>query len=504
VQRSGISLWARAVLAVVLTLGFYALAVTGIWLLARFAVYGFTSGRINYLTILSAFFALSLAWAMVPRIARFEPGGPRLTAATQPRLFAELERIADAVGQPLPAEVYCEWDGNASVSVQGGLLGIGGRRVLTVGLPLLRVMSVAELRAVLAHEFGHFAGGDTALGPLMYRASAAMIRSVESLNSGILSWPFQLYTKLFLRVTQAISRQQEFDADALAAAVTGKEACLAGLGKLDNDVLVADIYWTDEVAHLLEEGHVPPILEGLDRFLESAWIRDRVRETVAELAKAGPSPYDSHPPTPERLRALHALPDTPPLLPPKAGDDAPALSLVDAPESLIHPILCAIGGAEAAAKLQPVTWQAVGESVWLPAQITGLMEAGPQLLAGLTPATLELTPERLEALGKRLAKEAEVETEDPDELRGAAGWFLGTSILLALLDAGHPLHYVIGAPPGILVDGELLAPTYQLREMLDAKRTGQSITTALAGTRAANLDLQAVVERAATARGSRA
>ena len=40
---------------------------------------------------------------------------------------------------------------------------------MLVGLPLLQLVTERGLRAVIAHEYGHYAGGDTRLGPWIYR-----------------------------------------------------------------------------------------------------------------------------------------------------------------------------------------------------------------------------------------------------------------------------------------------------------------------------------------------
>jgi len=69
----------------------------------------------------------------------------------------------------MPAEVYLIAEANAWVIDRGGIMGCGSRRVMGLGLPLLQVLSVYQLRAVLAHEFGHFHGGDTKLGPWVYK-----------------------------------------------------------------------------------------------------------------------------------------------------------------------------------------------------------------------------------------------------------------------------------------------------------------------------------------------
>jgi heat shock protein HtpX len=81
----------------------------------------------------------------------------------------------------MPKEVYLIAEVNAWVAQRGGILGVGSRRVVGLGLPLMRILSVAQLRAVLAHEFGHYYGGDTRLGPLVYSMRSAIGRTFYNL-----------------------------------------------------------------------------------------------------------------------------------------------------------------------------------------------------------------------------------------------------------------------------------------------------------------------------------
>jgi len=106
-----------------------------------------------------------LLWSLVPRPDKFTPPGPALTAQEHPRLFAELEKIALSLREPMPSEVYLIGDVNAWVADRGGILGFGSRRVMGLGLPLMSALTVSQFRAVLAHEFAHYYGGDTSLGP---------------------------------------------------------------------------------------------------------------------------------------------------------------------------------------------------------------------------------------------------------------------------------------------------------------------------------------------------
>jgi heat shock protein HtpX len=103
--------------------------------------------------------------------------------------------LSRATGEAMPKEVYLIADVNAWVAQRGGILGVGSRRVMGLGLPLMRILSLTQLRAVLAHEFGHYYGGDTRLGPLVYNMRSAIGRTVYNLarQNSILYKPFAWY-----------------------------------------------------------------------------------------------------------------------------------------------------------------------------------------------------------------------------------------------------------------------------------------------------------------------
>src|SRR5262249_20799137 len=170
-----------------------------------------------------------MLWSLVPRSDSFKPIGLRLDEAVHPALFAELQTIAGALGEPLPSEGYLVGDPNAWVADRGGRLRFGTRRIMGIGLPLLGALNVSEFRAVLAHEFGHYYGGDTNLGPWLRRTQMAMVLTLQGMESigklrlhalmtalfvavgGIL----QSYWRAFLRAINFMSRKQEYRADEL-------------------------------------------------------------------------------------------------------------------------------------------------------------------------------------------------------------------------------------------------------------------------------------------------
>jgi Zn-dependent protease with chaperone function len=212
-------------------IGFYGLAalVLAVLLYIPYAEYVY----LERVDLRIAFFCLTgagaLGWAVMPRPDPFVAPGPELHASEQPKLFELIESVRAATRQGQPRHVYLVLQVNAWVAQRGGLMGVGSRRVMGLGPPLIQAVTVEQLRAIVAHEFGHYHGGDTMLGPWIYNTRVGITRTVVRLEESVLRHPFVAYGKLFFRITNAVSRRQEFAADALAARVVSAEALIGGL-----------------------------------------------------------------------------------------------------------------------------------------------------------------------------------------------------------------------------------------------------------------------------------
>src|SRR5678815_3212596 len=277
-EVSGMSLATRALIALVFMIGFYALAfgIAGGLLYLPYAELAY-GGRIHFrLALFCVITAGLILYSIVPRRDQFVAPGPLLEPSKQPRLFAHLTKLAGAVGQPLPRETYLVSDVNAWVSQRGGFMGFGSRRVMGLGLPLLQVLTTSQLEAVLAHEFGHYHGGDTRLGPLVYRTRSAIGRTLQSLATdpkegfslmSLIQAPFRWYGTMYLRVTLAISRAQEYAADRLAARVSGSAALIEGLRTVHRVAGASNHYLNNEVLPVIQRGFRPPLVDGFAVFL---------------------------------------------------------------------------------------------------------------------------------------------------------------------------------------------------------------------------------------------
>jgi heat shock protein HtpX len=434
----------RAVLALGLMIGFYALALglaCGLlWIPYAEVTY---TNRIHPKLALGCLVGAALIlWSIMPRPDRFVAPGPALEARKHPKLFAMIRGVASATKQEPPAEVYLVGDMNAWVAHRGGMMGIGARGIMGLGLPLLQTLSVSELRAVLAHEFGHYHGGDTKLGRFVYVTRAAIGRTLENLgrHGSILQLPFLWYGHLFLRVSHAVSRRQELAADQLAADVVGARPLAEGLKKIHVAAPAFGYFWSNEVAPVLHAGFVPPLAAGFQQFVAGE-IGQKAMDAAREHAlKEGEGDVlDTHPPLRERLQALEGC---------RPGDvtgaDPIAITLLADPQALERAVIAPLLQSADGQQLPPIQWSEVGERVYQPMWQKEAVGAA----AHCSPVTVEALgheANRLsETLGAKLLPEWKVTATEVRQLRG--NWALGSALAVALSQAGWTTEAQPGEP----------------------------------------------------------
>ena len=285
----------------------------------------------------------------MPRIDKFEAPGPRLTPANAPQLFTIIEEVARATSQPRPEDVYLLGDVNAFVTQRGGFMGFGSRRVMGVGLPLLKGLSPAELRSVIAHEFGHFVSGDVALGPWIYKTRAAICRALEGQRQR---------PAMAVRLVRADVHAHD-DADFAGAGVCGgchgrarrrrgagdqrlearrvDRACLRQLPEQRGDARAA-------------AGFLPPMGEGFDRYLADPDMAKLFQEYAKHVAGRGGWRIRFTSADAERIAALQRIKQKPSENP----KDAKAVMLKE-PERHIRALMEHMYGKEQVVKLKPIS-----------------------------------------------------------------------------------------------------------------------------------------------------
>ncbi len=183
-----------------------------------------------------------------------------VTEKEEPVLFDYLYKLADEARSPRPHKVFLTDRVNASVSYDLSFLNLlfPSKKNLEIGLGLVNVLSLGEFKAVLAHEYGHFAQRSMLLGRYVYTAQQIAARIVgkrdilDSFLAGIsgfdiriawIGWILQILVWAIRSLIEtcfsvvsiaerALSREMEFQADLVAVSMTGSDALIHALYKL--------------------------------------------------------------------------------------------------------------------------------------------------------------------------------------------------------------------------------------------------------------------------------
>jgi Zn-dependent protease with chaperone function len=139
-------------------------------------------------------------------------------------LHALVEQVADERGVAPPDEIRLH-----AASVAHVYEDHKGRRILVVGGVAVAAFSQDALAGVIAHELGHFAGGDTGLARIALRWHLVMGNlearlaawNISRVNP--LAWMIRGYHFLFNVAWAANKRSQEFAADRHEVELVGKE-----------------------------------------------------------------------------------------------------------------------------------------------------------------------------------------------------------------------------------------------------------------------------------------
>lgn len=272
-------------------------------------------------------FALFLAAFMAKGLVFLKRGQAskdmELKPADQPELFAFLHRLADEAGAPRPKHVYLSPRVNAGVFYDLSLVNLllPSRKNLDIGLPLVNALNLGEFKAVLAHEFGHFAQRTMAVGRWVYVAhqiASQLVARRDALDTilatvsrldlriawvgwllSLIVWAIRSLVDTAFSVValseRALSREMEYQADLVAASLAGSDALVHALHRLG----AADDAWGRTLSFASREfaaGHAVA-----DLFA----VQTRM---LANLRRVSPDPLYAEPPQlPEREREQHRV-----------------------------------------------------------------------------------------------------------------------------------------------------------------------------------------------------
>jgi Zn-dependent protease with chaperone function len=261
-----------------------------------------------------------------------------------PKLFDFIEKVCEETGAPVPKHVFIDYRVNAAAipdttSLFHLFLPTG--KSLLIGLGLLNSVNLTEFKAMLAHEFGHFAQKGMKIGTYVYTVRRILYQVVygeDFFDRFIVAWSgwdpriaFPAYIvrailwllRLVLRgmwfvvayFDLALSRQMEFNADLVAVSVAGSDAPVhllyrcyfadACFNQAVNDLKIAmdhHLYTADLFYHQSAAAHVlrrrkkdprlgePPILP--DDPNETTQVFEEDDDKTAEMWQTHPANFD--------------------------------------------------------------------------------------------------------------------------------------------------------------------------------------------------------------------
>lgn len=311
------SVWWFAVLgyAVVILLALAALGVLVAIGLA-YAARGFRGWM-----VWSGIASLALLWVSARALmTRFEPPeGYRLQPDDAPELFKALERLRRAVKGPPIDVVMIDAAFNASIMQRPRFGLFGHTNYLTIGWPMLCALEPKRLLAVIAHEYGHLRGEHGKFSAWVYRTRTAwwrMYTTYEDDDSPV-SWLlrrfFVWYIPRFNARTFALARQDEYEADRIAARICSAEV----VGQAWNEIEIKSRWYDAEYwrrvwrrAAKQEQPEPMPHAEMVQCLLEpppEPFAREALRQAMQQL----PSYDDTHPVPKDRLAALGVRAEVP-------------------------------------------------------------------------------------------------------------------------------------------------------------------------------------------------
>jgi len=255
-----------------------------------------------------------------------QSGGNRefqITREEQPRLFEFLDRLAEETKAPRPHKVFLSGGVNACVFYNLSIWNFffSGKKNLEIGLGLVNSLTLSEFKAVLAHEFGHFAQSTMTVGRWVYIAQQVATQLIyhrdwfDSFLSGIsridlriawIGWVLRIIVwairsvldtllSIVMLAHRALSREMEFQADLVAVKNTGSDPLVHALHRLSS----ADSAWSEIGDFVESEAKRGFAVE--DLFTIQSRILEQNRRILDDAE------YGEVPPIPEKNSASHRV-----------------------------------------------------------------------------------------------------------------------------------------------------------------------------------------------------
>lgn len=228
-------------------------------------------GKFGILLLIGVLIAVAGLWAFVVALGVYlikplfifpkhnKNYGKEIKREDSPKLFDMIIETAKAAGVRSPKHIYVNHEVNACVFFNTGFWNIffPVRKNLSIGLGLFESTNTEEVKSIIAHEFGHFAQSSMRVGSVLYisnKVISDLAYRRDKLDSLMLRWclqdgiwgfwgkatqyiviKFRGVVDYMFRKQQRnymnLTRQMEYDADAVACRIVGTETFVSALCK---------------------------------------------------------------------------------------------------------------------------------------------------------------------------------------------------------------------------------------------------------------------------------
>lgn len=243
-------------LYVLLYISFFAVGGLAVWYGCVLLKFKWTHGHLPYdlptiLIIVLVFGGILLICKMCGSLAAIQktdrPDLKKITESDYPELFRLIGEVATSMRVKPPRQVYLSATATASVFLKTGFWNalFPVDKKLEIGMGLLPFLNQEELRAVLAHEFGHFSQRSMGLKAPVHtigQSAQYLSRTIRYKKRGAIEDSYYIFTYLFRLLADALfsaltksyrsfSTELEYEADYLAVKQTGSRALVSALFK---------------------------------------------------------------------------------------------------------------------------------------------------------------------------------------------------------------------------------------------------------------------------------
>lgn len=184
-----------------------------------------------------------------------------INRVSEPKLFELIDNLADTLGTHKPKKVFLSADVNASVFYDSNFWSMFFpiKKNLVIGLGLVNALTQDELKAILSHEFAHFSQKTMKVSSYVYSVNHIihnLLYDNESFENTISNWSkasgyFSIFMFIAIQIVFGIqwvlrkmydyvntrhlklSREMEFQADEIAANITGSAPLISSLLRME-------------------------------------------------------------------------------------------------------------------------------------------------------------------------------------------------------------------------------------------------------------------------------